>query len=393
MTQSSSIDVRALALSAHGALQSGDARTALALFNEIVARGAADVLVWLGLAGAHRQIGDTEAFLAALDTALGVDPANLRALLLKGDYFLETGDDQAAVAFYRSALRAAPAPERLSAALRSDLQRAQQACEEHGRKYEAFLFDHLTKNGFDPKRSSRRFAQSVELMMGRREIFYQQPQHFYFPELPQIQFYEPSQFTWLDAVEAATGDIRAELQEILRGPQAFAPYVESYRNRPNNDATGTTDNPDWSAFFLWKGGELVAENAARCPKTLQALKDVPLCRITHRTPSVLFSLLRPGARIPPHTGMINARLICHLPLVVPEKCGFRVGNETRAWREGQALVFDDTIEHEAWNDSAELRVVLLFDVWRPELSAEERALVTATIEAVDAYGKRAHWQD
>jgi aspartyl/asparaginyl beta-hydroxylase (cupin superfamily) len=89
----------------------------------------------------------------------------------------------------------------------------------------------------------------------------------------------------------------------------------------------------------------------------------------------------------------NTRAIVHLPLLVPPGCGFRVGGEVREWREGTAFVFDDTIEHEAWNNSDKLRVVLLFDVWRPELSAEERALVTATIEAVDAYGKRPHWQD
>jgi aspartyl/asparaginyl beta-hydroxylase (cupin superfamily) len=99
----------------------------------------------------------------------------------------------------------------------------------------------------------------------------------------------------------------------------------------------------------------------------------------------LFSLLRPGARIPPHTGQINARLICHLPLIVPDGCGFRVGNEVRRWIEGETLIFDDTIEHEAWNNSGRLRVVLLFDIWRPELSLEERKLVAATLAAVGAY--------
>jgi aspartyl/asparaginyl beta-hydroxylase (cupin superfamily) len=99
-----------------------------------------------------------------------------------------------------------------------------------------------------------------------------------------------------------------------------------------------------------------------------------------------------GARIPPHHGFVNTRLICHLPLVVPEGCELRVGGEMRAWREGEALIFDDTIEHEAWNRSAETRVVLLFDIWRPELSEEERGLVTAMFNAVDSYGgERVPW--
>jgi aspartyl/asparaginyl beta-hydroxylase (cupin superfamily) len=91
----------------------------------------------------------------------------------------------------------------------------------------------------------------------------------------------------------------------------------------------------------------------------------------------MFSLLRPGARIAPHTGMFNTRLVCHLPLIVPPGCRFRVGNEVREWEEGKLLIFDDTIEHEAWNDGGEDRVVLIFDIWRPELSERERKEVAA----------------
>ena len=91
-------------------------------------------------------------------------------------------------------------------------------------------------------------------------------------------------------------------------------------------------------------------------------------------------------RIPPHHGLLNTRLICHLPLIAPEGCALRVGNETRAWVPGQALVFDDSMEHEAWNLSDRLRVVLLFDIWRPELSLDERELVAAMLAAVDSYG-------
>ena len=82
--------------------------------------------------------------------------------------------------------------------------------------------------------------------------------------------------------------------------------------------------------------------------------------------------------------MINTRLICHLPLVVPPGCGFRVGNETREWEPGKLLIFDDTIEHEAWNDSSEDRIILIFDVWRPELRDDERRAVTMMFEAIDS---------
>jgi aspartyl/asparaginyl beta-hydroxylase (cupin superfamily) len=97
---------------------------------------------------------------------------------------------------------------------------------------------------------------------------------------------------------------------------------------------------------------------------------------------VLFSLLRPGAHIPAHHGFLNTRLIVHLPLIVPPGCRFRVGNQTREWVEGRAWVFDDTIEHEAWNDSDRLRVVMIFDHWHPQLSVAERRLITALNDAL-----------
>jgi aspartyl/asparaginyl beta-hydroxylase (cupin superfamily) len=153
-----------------------------------------------------------------------------------------------------------------------------------------------------------------------------------------------------------------------------------------------TDNPDWGAFYFWKDGEIVPENAARCPRIMKVMEEVPLARVKSRSPSVLFSLLRPGARIPPHSGLVNTRLICHLPLIVPPDCGLRVGNDTRTPVEGKAWVFDDTMEHEAWNRSDRTRVILLFETWRPELTLEERGLVAAMFEAIDTYsGEKPAW--
>ncbi|WP_223276590.1 aspartyl/asparaginyl beta-hydroxylase domain-containing protein [Sphingomonas daechungensis] len=91
-------------------------------------------------------------------------------------------------------------------------------------------------------------------------------------------------------------------------------------------------------------------------------------------------------RDPPHVGVNNARLVCHLPLIVPEGCWFRVGAETRYWKRGEAFVFDDTIEHEAMNPSDELRVVFIFDVWHPDLTDTERAAVAALIGSEGGVG-------
>jgi aspartyl/asparaginyl beta-hydroxylase (cupin superfamily) len=97
----------------------------------------------------------------------------------------------------------------------------------------------------------------------------------------------------------------------------------------------------------------------------------------------MFSLLAPGAHIPPHNGVANIRLVCHLPLIVPPGCWFRVGDERREWEVGKAWVFDDTIEHEAANPSESLRVILILDTWHPDLSRAERESVAAIMAATD----------
>ena len=370
------------------ALRRGDAAGARALFEREVTEPGADGPAWAGLLQACRALGDRAGERAALDGLLAVEPVNVRALILKGDLLAEAGEDRAAASFYSSALRRAPPTAETPPDLREGLGRAQARLRGYAAAYEAWLRERLA--AFAGAEEGRRFEQALDLLLGRTQIYRQEPQVFYFPELPQIQFY-PS-FEWMAALEAETPAIRAEAAAVLADAEAFTPYVEAEANRPRVDQFGLMQRAEWSAFHLWKEGAPVAAALARCPATAAAVERLPLCRMPGRTPTVLFSLLRAGAHIPPHTGYVNTRLICHLPLIVPPVCEFRVGNETRPWVEGSAFAFDDTIEHEAWNRSAADRVVLIFDVWRPELSAGERARVTAMFEAIDAYGgERTAW--
>lgn len=346
----------------------------------------------LQLARACRSKGDAAGQVAALDRLLAAEPRNVPALIQRADCFAAAGDARSASSFYLMAIRSAPAAG-VPREMAEDLARARQICDRYAADYKGYLLRNLAAKGFEAGRSSPRFTQSVDIVLGHKQIYLQQPKYYYFPGLPQIQFYERSAFAWLDDVEAATQDIRAELEEILHEPDAFAPYVQGHSNRPYKHQMGMLDNPAWSAFYLWKNGEAVAENAARFPKTMHALRNAPLAHVPNRSPSILFSLLRPGAHIPPHNGLVNTRLVCHLPVIVPGQCRFRVGNDTREWVAGQAWAFDDTIEHEAWNDSDKTRVILLFDVWRPELSEEERSLVVSLFEAIDAHsGKKPDWE-
>lgn len=376
-------DKRALLQTAAAHLRENRPAQARALLEELTAHTNADPGIWYGLALACQALQDAPAAHAAADRALALEPRNPRALVLKADLLTAAGDVRAASAHYAAALKAAPpAPP---PDLARDLQRAHDMRERFASHFHQHLRDALAQRGQDPALSAR-FSQSLEILAGRRRVYPQEPHVFYLPGLPVIEFFDRADFPWLDGVEAATSDIRSELMNVLADANAFAPYVEAEANRPGNEHHGMLNNPSWSAFYLWKNGEPVEENIARCPKTMAALAGAPLCGVPGRTPSILFSLMRPGAHIPPHTGMINTRLICHLPLIVPDGCTFRVGGETRTWREGKAWVFDDTINHEAWNRSSETRVILLFDIWRPELTQTERNLLSSMFQAIDAYG-------
>jgi aspartyl/asparaginyl beta-hydroxylase (cupin superfamily) len=100
---------------------------------------------------------------------------------------------------------------------------------------------------------------------------------------------------------------------------------------------------------------------------------------------VTFSQLEPHTRIPPHTGSTNTRLLVHLPLILPGPARFRVGAEMREWKMGEAWVFDDSIEHEAWNDADQPRTIMIFDIWNPFLSEAERALIAAMMAASNQF--------
>ena len=192
---------------------------------------------------------------------------------------------------------------------------------------------------------------------------------------------------WLAEAEAATAQIQHELAGLFETGGGFAPYVDFAPGMPVNQWAGLDKSLDWSAFFLWKDGVRDEANCARCPRTAALLDRLPLLDVPGRGPAAFFSILRRGAKIPPHTGVSNTRAVVHLPLVVPPGCGFRVGSETREWVVGEAFAFDDTIEHEAWNTSNQSRAVLIFDIWNPGLSDVERDLLRALAAGIDAHGR------
>lgn len=325
---------------------------------------------------------------AEIDALLRREPRNISALVRKGELRVSDGDHRAAAAFFQAALRAAAAAQPLPGYLRPVVERAQTGLASCGASFERYTEEALTAAGFSPGARPRRFQESLELMRGVRQtqLQLQQPTGYYFPGLPQRCYYERAELPWAAEIEAAAPAIKQELLDYLAGgSNAFSPYMVSDPTRPRTEYHGLLDNPDWSTLYIFEKGRRVPELEQRFGRTLDAIERLDLPRISVRAPSILFSRLSPGAHIPPHHGIMNARLICHLPLIVPPGCGFRVGGEVRQWREGELLVFDDTVEHEAWNSGGSDRIILIFDVWRPEVTADEKRAIIALFEAVDAY--------
>lgn len=361
------------------ALQQGRAADARRHLETVTATGRANAQIWMLLASACRMAGDATAEEAAVDGLLAIEPKSVRGIIMKADCRAASGDDHGALRFYEAAVSLAAA-EGVPDSLGAEVKRAENVVAAWRTRIDTEREVVLAQRGFPAEGRSPRFQESIDILAGRKRIYMQEPTGYYFPGLPQIQYYDTAQFDWVPAIEAATPAILEELNGLLATRMAgFKPYVHVDPNRPRLSLMQLRDSPDWSVTFLAENGVRDEEAIAACPRTWAALQAAPLLD-TSNAPTAMFSLLRGGARITAHTGMFNTRLICHLPLIVPPGCGFRVGNEVREWQVGKLIVFDDTMEHEAWNDSDEDRVVLIFDIWRPELSAQERLEVGALVQ-------------
>jgi aspartyl/asparaginyl beta-hydroxylase (cupin superfamily) len=221
-------------------------------------------------------------------------------------------------------------------------------------------------------------------MMGRKQAYHQNPSKLYIPELPHKQFYDPSDFEWAEYLLSKAGYIKQELQSLMEDETLFSPYMDHNPDAPALSNVGLENDSRWSAFHLVKDGLPIESNIKRCPNTYGALSELPIAKINGHSPNILFSLLKPGVHIPPHHGQTNARLLVHLPLIVPNGCELRVGNQIRSVVENKLMIFDDSIEHEARNTSDSTRIVLIFDIWRPELSNEEKKVISGIFEKIES---------
>lgn len=237
-----------------------------------------------------------------------------------------------------------------------------------------------------------RFDDCLAIQTGERRAAppdpRQKPSLLYFPGLPAAPWYDRDRFPWFASLERETPHIRAELLAAMsHGGRSESVFASAEAGR--RGLAGAAGAPAWNGFYFWRHGEPREANHALCPRTSATLESLPLVRIRGNAPEVMFSVLAPGTHILPHRGATNTRVVCHLPLVVPEGCAITVAGERREWRDGEAIAFDDTYEHEAWNRGSATRVVLIIDVWNPHLTAAERDAVAVLAETMGDFNKAA----
>ena len=367
-------------------MQRGEPARARELFERATKADPSHPSLWSNLAESLHELNLPEE-LEAIERALALEPRHLASLLQKGAFIVGRGDSRNAARAFRNALATLRPGDTPPATVAELLRHAREAIASDDAALAGAIEERLAPiRARSGSGGYRRIERCVELLTGARKRFDSQPTFLYFPELPAVEFFERADFPWLDAVEAAAADIREELVSVLISDrEGLEPYVAYPEGLPLDQWKELNKSRRWSAYFLWNQGVAQPAHMARCPRTVEILKSVPQCEVERRAPTAYFSILEPGTRIPPHTGVTNTRSIVHLPLIVPEKCGFRVGSETREWVPGKAWVFDDTIEHEAWNLSDSPRAILIFDVWNPFLSAAERELIRAATEVVVSY--------
>ncbi len=370
------------------ALETGDFPRAENLFARAAKADPREPALWINVAKAQRLQGNDAGERASLEAALAIDQRHFMALLRKAELHERLNERaNAAQAWQGVVLLGAQAGE-LPPGVLEAVKHGQAYLDQHRGELSVALDIGLAgaRDGLSGA-ELRRFDACVDTMLGKRRIYANECHGVHFPFLPADEFFARDFFPWMAELEEQTDVIRAEVRALAQmGNQGFRPYVSQDSGTPQNKWTPLDQSLDWSALFLWEYGVRNEEACVRCPGTVAALERVPQSDIPGRAPTAFFSVLRPRTHIPPHTGVTNIRTIIHLPLIVPDRCRFRVGGETRTWREGEAFAFDDTIDHEAWNDSDEMRAVLIFDVWNPYLSEAERRLIRLMFETTDATG-------
>jgi tetratricopeptide (TPR) repeat protein len=363
---------RSFSDAADAAMRAGNIRAAVDLLEQHLAAAAPRPNDYLKLAAARRALGDLPGSLDALTHELEIAPGNLPALLMSGSLLTAMGRTEEASTAYEAALIQNIDESRLPPPIRDQIAKARITVDaKHARRrfIEALTFDDPDLDA--PAR--RRLEQFRDIVLAANQAGIGR---FLYPDLPERNFHDAHALFGVRALEAASHGILQEFRRVIETNAAevmsLVDHAEGAEAMDMDVDVADERYRRWSTLPLINNGTVNSANAALCPLTMRLYEASDPCTIPGRAPNLVFSLLDAGARIPAHRGLTNVRLVLHIPLIAPPDCALRVGNDVQSWEWGRAMLFDDTVEHEAWNESDRLRVVLLCDQWRPELSQPER---------------------
>jgi aspartyl/asparaginyl beta-hydroxylase (cupin superfamily) len=369
------------------ALHKKEPRRAQKLFADALDADPNAAPIALNLAYAYRDMGDARNEMEAIQQSLAIDPHFYPALLAKGLAMERNGLKRQAAKIYAQALSEISHEDDIAPDLRDTAAHARRAVQNNADSLKSYVEDRLSgaMSGYRGE-GVERFKECRAIALGEHRVYTQKAAILLIPWLPPIQFYNNSDFPWVKDVEDMTGVIREELNNVIvSDASSFQPYIERPIEAVMDQWRDLNRSPRWSAYFFWKDGRRFDEACHQCPQTVRIKDVVPSMDARNFGPTLMYSVLAPKTHLPAHSSATNARLIVHLPIIVPRDCRFRVGNETREWKESEAWVFDDTIDHEAWNDSDDFRTILLFDVWNPYLTDVERQLVPILLNSLNEY--------
>jgi aspartate beta-hydroxylase len=371
-----------------GALRVGRTQRAMELAESAVASAPQDAVSRFHLGLACEAAGEDQRGLDAFRKAVELR-ADFHVARLRLANAMEHQKDPFAALQFARALQDAQRSGRwldatsTPAALRPLVERGLRTIRDDRRTAYARLLDPLvTEYGASELQRVRRCIASY--LQDERPEYpdpRQQPSFLFFPGLPAMPYFDRKLFDWIPEFERHTAEVQHELAHVLSSPEQ-GERVFTDQTLEQSNLRGSRGPPTWTGYYFYRHGIPREDNRASCPRTAELLEALPLSHVRDHGPEVLFSVFTPGTHLLPHRGVTNTRAVGHLPLIVPADCALRVGGEIHEWREGEAVVFDDTYEHEAWNRSAEVRVVLIFDLWNPYLSPVERVAVKSLVEAI-----------
>ena len=330
-----------------------------------------------------------------MDRALELDQGNLPALIMKGDHLVATGNARSATAFYGLASAIATRVPKLTPTLAEMVRRTEAARDRINEDIERHLRAALAGHGYDESRSSPRFRHSLDLLTGRKRRYSQQPRAYYYPELPGTQFYPRDRFPWLGALEAATDSICDGLATVLKFRGSFVPYIQASTEGPVNRKHPLSRASTGAHTF--SGGTARVYPVTR-PLARRPWRRSRTSRSPHPRPDAVDSVLAAQTwrahctahRVPELQADLPspARRAARMPAACRQR-GARVG---RGERPGCSTTRSTTRQG---IPATESRVILIFDIWHPDLTLNERSLISALMQAVDSYGggQRVRWDD